>query len=86
MLEMAGCTTIHAEGDADPMIVNSAIESAKSINTLLVGDDTDLLILLCHHADINSDDILFRPEPMSNSTKHRVWHKKRPGSRTKQII
>ena len=57
MLEMAGCTTIHAEGDADAMIVDAAIESAKSINTVLVGDDTDLLVLLCHHADINSNDI-----------------------------
>ena len=57
MLEMAGCKTIHAEVDADAMIVDAAIESAKSINTVLVGDNTDLLVLLSHHADINSNDI-----------------------------
>ena len=34
MLEIAGCTIIHA----DAMIVDAAIESAKPINTVLVGD------------------------------------------------
>jgi len=38
MLEIAGCTIIHAEVDADAMIVDAAIESAKPINTVLVGD------------------------------------------------
>jgi len=69
---IAGSTTIHVEGDADAMIIDAAIKSAKSINTVLVGDDTDLLVLLCHHADVNSNDIFFRPEPKVNVTIHRV--------------
>ena len=32
-------------------------------NTVLVGDDTDLLVLLCYHANLDSCDIFFRPEP-----------------------
>ena len=73
MLELAGFTTIHAEGDADATIADAAIESAKSISTVLVGDDTEILVLLCYHADINSSDIFFRPELKADSTKHRVW-------------
>ena len=35
--------------DADLSIVQKAIESASSMDTVLIGDDTDLLVLLLHH-------------------------------------
>ena len=50
-LELSGCTTIHAEGDADLVIVQTAIQSAQPGATVLIGDDTDLLFLLCYHAE-----------------------------------
>ena len=50
-LQLSGCNIIHAPGDAELMILQMAVQSAKSITTVLVGDDTDLLVLLCHHAD-----------------------------------
>ena len=50
-LQKAGCTTIHAKGDADILIVKTAVESAKVVSTVLIGDDTDLLILLCYYGD-----------------------------------
>ena len=50
-LQLSGCNIIHAPGDADLMIVQMANQSAKSITTVLVGDDIDLLVLLCHHGD-----------------------------------
>ncbi|KAK3747021.1 hypothetical protein QZH41_001488 [Actinostola sp. cb2023] len=62
-LEMAGCTTDHATSDADLLIVQTTVTSAKCIPTVLVGDDTDLLVLLCYHADMNTYDIFFQPEP-----------------------
>ena len=37
--------------DADVLIVQTTIASAQSKDTNLVGDDTDLLTLLLHHAD-----------------------------------
>ena len=40
-------TILHAKGDADVLIVKAAVESAKTADTILVMDDTDLLILLC---------------------------------------
>ena len=43
-LEMSKCEVHHAPGDADLLIVQKAVESATKVNTVLVGDDTDLLI------------------------------------------
>jgi hypothetical protein len=42
--------THHAPGDADILIVLKAVESATVSKTVLVGNDTDLLIVLCYHA------------------------------------
>ena len=30
-------------------------------NTVLVSDDTDLIVLLCYHASLESHDLFFRP-------------------------
>ena len=46
-LELVGCSTRHAKGDADALIVETTVQSAMSCETTLVGDDTDLLVLLC---------------------------------------
>ena len=46
-LQENNCPTYHAEGDADVLIVKTAVESARERNTVLAGDDTDLLVLLC---------------------------------------
>ena len=48
-LQQSGCTVNHAEGDADLLIAQTAIQSARSLSTVLVGDDTDLLVLLCFY-------------------------------------
>ena len=48
-LETSGCAVFHAKQDADTMIVKSAIKSAKTAETVLVGDETDLLVLLIPH-------------------------------------
>ncbi len=44
------CAVYHASGDTDLLIVQKAMESSSTTDTVLVGDDTDLLILLCYHA------------------------------------
>ena len=49
-------------GDADVMIVQKVAESATVTDTALVGDDTDLLVLLCYHVCLNSHAIFFKPE------------------------
>ena len=56
-LKQQGCTVYHDPGDADLLIVQKAIESATVGDTVLVGDDTDLLVLLCYHVSLNSFNI-----------------------------
>ena len=45
-----------------------------SCNAVLVGDDTDLLVLLCYHVSLESHDLLFRPEPKKSIKQPRVWN------------
>ena len=45
-----GCKVFHGPADADLLIVKKTVESALSMDTVLVGDDTDLLVLLIFHA------------------------------------
>ena len=56
------------------LIVQKAVESATLMDTALVGEDTDLLILLCYHASLDSHNIFFRPEPKKNTKKPKVWN------------
>ena len=41
-------------------IVKTAVDSASEQPTTLVGEDIDLLVLLCYHADMQTHDIVFR--------------------------
>ena len=50
-LRKKGCTVMNAEGDADYDIVQAAIVVSECKTTSLIGEDTDLLILLLHHMD-----------------------------------
>ena len=53
------CTAVCCGGDADTTIVVEAMDSAKSEANVVVGDDTDLLILLIHRANGEEQDIIF---------------------------
>jgi len=50
-LKDKGCEVIHVHRDADVDIVIAATASAKRRGTTLVGEDTNLLILLLHYAE-----------------------------------
>jgi len=41
--------TLHAAGDADCLIVGKTLKLVKGTATALVGEDTDLLVLLLFH-------------------------------------
>ena len=71
-LQKRNCQTRHSQADADLFIVQTSVESARRINTVLVGDDTDLLILLCYHTELDAFELFFQPEPKANSIKRRV--------------
>ena len=62
-LEDAGCTVLHAVGDADRLIVKKAVELSGITDTILVSEDTDLLVLLLHYASQNTRKIFLCPKP-----------------------
>ena len=42
------------------------------------GDDTDLLILLLNHADLNAQELFLAPEPKKATKTRRIWCIKQP--------
>ena len=70
-LQATGCQIFYASSDADVLIAQKAIESASLQGTVLVGDDTDLLVLLLYHSNPTGKGLFFAPEPMN--AKQRVW-------------
>ena len=58
---------IQSSGDADLLIVQTAIKSAATRPTVVIGEDTDLLILLLHHVNEDCQRIFFTSEQKSRS-------------------
>lgn len=50
----------YAEADADVLIALTAVESSHTRPTILLGEDTDLLVLLIYHADASLNQIFFQ--------------------------
>ena len=72
-LEQVRCVTFYSTHDADVLIARIAVASARIRDTVLIGDDTDLLVLLLHHAEMDRHDVFFDPKPRQTSMKNRVW-------------
>ncbi len=75
-LVKSNCQTRNSDDDADVLIVQTAVESAKNMDIVLVGDDTDHLVLLCYYTDLNSHNLFFRPEPKQNQQQRILWNMK----------
>jgi hypothetical protein len=72
-LQLLGCTVLYAPGDADVDIVRTCMKSAMSKPTTLVGEDTDLLVLLLYLFDDSLNKIYFRSDvKRRNSDKPKV--------------
>ena len=56
------------------MIVQKAVELARVADTVLVGDDTDLLVLLCYYACLELQNIFFKQESKKATMKPSVWN------------
>jgi hypothetical protein len=44
----------HAEADADVMIAKTSIILAENYPTIIIGEDTDVLVLLLFHSSANT--------------------------------
>ena len=71
-LERAGCSVDHAKDDADVLIVLTAVESVRHKDTLLIGDDTDLLVLLLNLVEMDAHAVFMKSEP-NKSTQQATW-------------
>jgi len=69
-LDHHGCRTLQSDGDADVDIVKEALSlaSTKQAPVAVVGDDTDLLVLLIHHWTQDSAEIWFCSEAKKRAT------------------
>ena len=62
-----------AKQDADVLIVQTIfVASAQTKHTILMRDDTDLLVLLLH-PDIDPNNIFVSPENTQTSKTEKVW-------------
>jgi hypothetical protein len=74
-LNDAGCRVYHAVDDADAIIAKVALSKTAEGPTVIIADDTDILVLLLHHhSAAHIHPIYFKPEPRGNSKrKPRIW-------------
>ena len=57
----------YCEGDADLLVVHTALEVAKHQNVTIIGEDTDLLILLLYHKPTDCHNVYFTSEEKFNA-------------------
>ena len=67
VLQLAGCKVFHAKTDVDVLIVQKAVESASKQEPVLVGDDTDLLVLSLYYFNSSCYNLYVAPEPKKNA-------------------
>ena len=68
-LSKNNCIVYYAKSVADFLIVQRAVKTAEYSNTVVLGDDTDLLVLLIYHTKLNHKEIFFIPEPPTPQKK-----------------
>ena len=75
-LHLSGCHTNHSPEDADLLIVQTALSSANTKNTALVGKDTYLIIILCFYTNLEAHDLFTYSQTKSTTKPNRVWNVK----------
>ena len=71
-LEQRGIDVRYATGDADLLVVQTAKEKAESSPVVVVGEDTDILVLLIHYASSTQHQIFMRSS--ATSTTKKIWN------------
>ncbi len=72
-LNEEGVATVHAYSDADLRIVTTAMECAATTTTIVIGEDTDLLILLLHYCNEKIEELYMKSEP-KNQKGGKMWN------------
>ena len=71
-LESIGCDIHHARADADVLVANSAFVCAEIDDTVVVADNTDMLVLLIHHFEHAKHNIWFKPNHKKGGKRSNV--------------
>ena len=69
LLKLRGFEVHHADDDGNTSIVATALEKATTSSVALVVDDTDILALLLHKADMN-----LHPLYLASKKTQRIWN------------
>jgi hypothetical protein len=72
-LEKNGIKTIQATNDADVDIALAAIDAAVEKRTVVIGEDTDLLILLIYLTDSTRLPVQFRSDQCRQTSPIKIW-------------
>ena len=72
-LTETGIMVNHANGDADILIEQTALKAAKDYPMILIGEDTDLLVLALHYFT-NEKALYFTYEPKQSQQLAEVWN------------
>ena len=75
-LTKRGCHVIQSPGDADVDIVQATGERSRHCTTALIGEDTELLILLLHYSRTDNEIIYMYvcSDVNKQSNEHKVGH------------
>jgi hypothetical protein len=68
-----GVSTVQAQDDADVLVAESAIELSQSHKVTVLAEDTDVLVILLHHAGKAKHKITFMSEKKSIEKKTKHW-------------
>ena len=68
------CIVVNAHGDADVDIVKTAVETSLQHTTTVIGEDTDLLVLLLYYAQGEVMNLYFRSDKPKADGTIEVYH------------
>ena len=71
-LQKSGCLVFYENGDADLKIAKTAVEESLTKNVTLIGEDTDLLVLLLYYCVEKSDFNLYFRTDKENKKKDNI--------------
>lgn len=73
-LEKSGCPVLHADDDADLLIVDTAVATGSASPIVVIGEDTDILVLLCYHDSTSDQNLYFMSDSKTDAERRRIWN------------
>ena len=71
-LETFDIFAVQADDDADTLVVTTAIDAVKTCDVIVIGEDTDILVLLLHYYNLDLPFKIFFTSD-KNTKEKRIW-------------